>query len=133
MHWGRHFQLVLDDGDERTVVEFSDTRLAAHLDGRVWIADIVTVPCLNDRVRLLLTCLAHTRGIFSRCIIGLGTWRADIAMRCGIGATWRLGPRRGRGWHVSNCWAAWKGRQTLMCQSARLGHGANATSACRAD
>ncbi|MYM97901.1 hypothetical protein [Duganella vulcania] len=49
-------EVVMIDGDERTVAVLSDTRLAVHLGGRVWLADIVAVPCLNDRVRPLLKC-----------------------------------------------------------------------------
>lgn len=56
--------LVLNDGDERTVVALSETRLAAHLGGRVWLVDIVTVPCLNDRVRPLLKCPRAHEGNF---------------------------------------------------------------------
>lgn len=56
--------LVLDDGDERTVAVLSETRLAVHLGGRVWLADIVTVPCLNDRVRHLLKCPRAHEGNF---------------------------------------------------------------------
>lgn len=56
--------LVLDDGDERTVVAFSETRLAVHLGGRVWMADIVAVPCLNGRVRPLLKCPRAHEGNF---------------------------------------------------------------------
>jgi hypothetical protein len=56
--------LVLDDGDERTVVALSETRLAVHLGGRVWMADIVAVPCLNDRVRPLLKCPRAHEGNF---------------------------------------------------------------------
>lgn len=56
--------LVLDDGNERTVVALSETRLAAHLGGRTWLADIVAVPCLNDRVRPLLKCPRAHEGNF---------------------------------------------------------------------
>ena len=48
--------LMLDDGDVRTVVALTETRLAVHLGGRVWMADIVAVPCLNGRLRPLLKC-----------------------------------------------------------------------------
>lgn len=56
--------LVLDDGHERTVVALSETRLAVQLDGRVWMADIVAIPCLNDRVRPLLKCPRAHEGNF---------------------------------------------------------------------
>ncbi|MQA23642.1 hypothetical protein [Rugamonas rivuli] len=56
--------LVLDDGDERTVVALSETRLAVHLGGRMWLADIVAVPCLNNRVRPLLKCPRAHEGNF---------------------------------------------------------------------
>jgi hypothetical protein len=56
--------LVLDDGDERTVVALSPTRLAVHLGGRAWLADIVAVPCLNDRVRPLMKCPRAHEGNF---------------------------------------------------------------------
>lgn len=49
-------EVVLVDGDEHTVAVLSETRLAVHLGGRTWMADIVAVPCLKDRVRPLLKC-----------------------------------------------------------------------------
>jgi hypothetical protein len=52
-------RLVLNDGDVRTVVLLSETRLAAFLGGRAWVANIVAVACLGGRLR--------TRGIFNRC------------------------------------------------------------------
>jgi len=55
---------TLDDGDVRTVVALTETRLAVHLDGRVWMADIVAVPCLNDRLRPLLKCPRAHEGNF---------------------------------------------------------------------
>lgn len=56
--------VVLVDGAERTVAVLSETRLAVHLGGRVWVADIVAVPCLNDRVRPLLMCPRAHEGNF---------------------------------------------------------------------
>lgn len=56
--------LVLDVGLERTVAALSNTRLAVHLGGRIWLADIVAVPCLNDRVRSLLKCPRAHEGNF---------------------------------------------------------------------
>lgn len=56
--------LVLDDGDERTVVALSETRLAVQLGGRVWMADIVAVPCLGGRLRPLLKCSRAHEGNF---------------------------------------------------------------------
>jgi hypothetical protein len=49
-------EVVLVAGDQHTVAVLSETRLAVHLDGRAWLADIVAVRCLNDRVRPLLKC-----------------------------------------------------------------------------
>jgi hypothetical protein len=69
--------LVLDDGDERTVVALSETRLAVHLGGRVWMADIVAVPCLNDRVRPLLKCPRAHEGNFQSLYFRAG----DLACR----------------------------------------------------
>lgn len=57
-------EVVLVDSGERTVAVLSDTRLAVHLGGRVWLADIVGVPCLNDRVRPLLKCPRAHEGNF---------------------------------------------------------------------
>lgn len=48
--------VTLDDGDVRTVVALTEMRLAVHLGSRVWMADIVAVPCLNGRLRPLLKC-----------------------------------------------------------------------------
>ncbi|MEV4783403.1 hypothetical protein [Burkholderia sp. LMU1-1-1.1] len=56
--------VTLDDGEVRTVVALTETRLAVHLGGRVWMADIVAVPCLNDRVRPLLKCPRAHEGNF---------------------------------------------------------------------
>lgn len=57
-------EVVLDDDGDRTVAVLSETRLAVHLGGRVWMADIVAVPCLNDRVRPLLKCPRAHEGNF---------------------------------------------------------------------
>jgi len=56
--------VTLNDGDVRTVVGVTETRLAVHLGGRVWMADIVAVKCLNDRVRPLLKCPRAHEGNF---------------------------------------------------------------------
>lgn len=56
--------VTLDDGDVRTVVAVTETRLAVHLGGQVWMADIVAVKCLNDRVRPLLKCPRAHEGNF---------------------------------------------------------------------
>lgn len=56
--------VVLVDGAERTVAVLSNSRLAVHLGGRVWMADIVAVQCLNDRVRPLLKCPRAHEGNF---------------------------------------------------------------------
>lgn len=56
--------VTLTDGDVRTVVAVTETRLAIHLGGRVWMADIVAVKCLNDRVRPLLKCPHAHEGNF---------------------------------------------------------------------
>lgn len=57
-------EVVLVDGDEHTVAVLSETRLAVHLGGRAWFADIVAVPCLKDRVRPLLKCPRAHEGNF---------------------------------------------------------------------
>lgn len=57
-------EVVLVDGDEQTVAVVSETRLAVHLGGRTWLADIVAVPCLKDRVRPLLKCPRAHEGNF---------------------------------------------------------------------
>lgn len=57
-------RLVLDDGDVRTVVVLAETRLAVFLGGRQWVADIVPVQCLQDRVRPLLKCPRTHEGNF---------------------------------------------------------------------
>lgn len=56
--------VTLTDGDVRTVVAVTETRLAVHLGGRAWMADIVAVKCLNDRVRPLLKCPRAHEGNF---------------------------------------------------------------------
>ena len=56
--------VTLDDGEVRTVVALTETRLAVHLGGRVLMADIVAVPCLNDRLRPLLKCPRAHEGNF---------------------------------------------------------------------
>ena len=65
-------EVVLVDGDGHTVAVVSETRLAIHLGGRVWLADIVAVPCLKDRVRPLLKCPRAHEGNFQALY-----WRAD--------------------------------------------------------
>jgi hypothetical protein len=57
-------RLVLDNGEVRTVVLLSATRLAAFLGGRTWVADIVTVACLGGRLRPLLSCPRAHEGNF---------------------------------------------------------------------
>ena len=57
-------EVVLVDGGEHTVAVLSETRLAIHLGGRVWMADIVAVPCLNGRLRPLLKCSRAHEGNF---------------------------------------------------------------------
>lgn len=57
-------EVVLVDGQELTVAVVSETRLAVHLGGRAWLADIVAVPCLNDRLRPLLKCPRAHEGNF---------------------------------------------------------------------
>ncbi len=57
-------EVVLVDGDEYTVAVVSKTRLAVHLGGRMWLADIVAVPCLGGRLRPLLKCSRAHEGNF---------------------------------------------------------------------
>ncbi|WP_373991919.1 hypothetical protein [Duganella sp. BuS-21] len=57
-------EVVLVDGGEHTVAVLSETRLAVHLGGRVWMADIVAVPCLGGRLRPLLKCSRAHEGNF---------------------------------------------------------------------
>lgn len=49
-------RVVLDDGVTRTVAVLAETRLAVRLGGRQWVVDIVSVQCLQGRVRPLLKC-----------------------------------------------------------------------------
>lgn len=56
--------LVLDDGAVRAVVLLSETRLAAFLGDRAWVADIVAVACLGGRLRPLLKCPRAHEGNF---------------------------------------------------------------------
>ena len=56
--------LVITDGDIRTVVELTPTRLATKLGGLVWVVDIVPVPCLGGRLRPLLKCSRAHEGNF---------------------------------------------------------------------
>lgn len=70
-------EVVLVDGDEHTVAVLSETRLAVRLGGRTWMADIVAVPCLNNRVRPLLKCPRAHEGNFQSLY-----WRAgELACR----------------------------------------------------
>ncbi len=57
-------EVVLVDGDEHTVAVVAETRLAVHLGGRVWMANIMAVPCLNSRLRPLLKCPRAHEGNF---------------------------------------------------------------------
>ena len=57
-------RLVLDDGDVRTVVVLTETRLAVFLGDRPWIVNIVPVQCLQGRVRPLLKCPRAHEGNF---------------------------------------------------------------------
>lgn len=57
-------QLVLDDGDVRTVAVLTETRLAVFLGGRAWVPNIVAVQCLQGRVRPLLKCPRAHEGNF---------------------------------------------------------------------
>lgn len=70
-------RVLLVDGDERTVAVVSETRLAVHLGGRTWLADIVTVPCLGGRVRPLLKCPRAHEGNFQSLYVN----RAELACR----------------------------------------------------
>jgi hypothetical protein len=56
--------LVITDGEIRTVVELTPTRLATKLGGVVWVVDIVPVSCLGGRVRPLLKCPRAHEGNF---------------------------------------------------------------------
>lgn len=57
-------RVVLDDGGKRTVAVLAETRLAVLLGGRQWMVDIVTVQCLQGRVRPLLKCPRAHEGNF---------------------------------------------------------------------
>lgn len=57
-------RVVLDDGDVRTVVLLTETRLAVALGGRPWVVNIVPVQCLKNRVRPLLKCPRAHEGNF---------------------------------------------------------------------
>jgi hypothetical protein len=57
-------RLILNDGEVRTVVVLSETRLAASLGGQAWVADIVAVACLGGRLRPLLKCPRAHEGNF---------------------------------------------------------------------
>lgn len=70
-------RLVLDDDATRTVVMLAPTRLAVFLGGRTWIADIVPVKCLHDRVRPLLKCPRAHEGNFQ----SLYFWAGELACR----------------------------------------------------
>lgn len=70
-------EVVLVDGDEHTIAVVSETRLAVRLGGRTWMADIVAVPCLKDRLRPLLKCPRAHEGNFQSLY-----WRAgELACR----------------------------------------------------
>lgn len=57
-------RLVLDDGDVKTVAVLAETRLAVFLGGQQWVVGIVTVQCLESRVRPLLKCPRAHEGNF---------------------------------------------------------------------
>lgn len=57
-------RVVLDDGVRRTVAVLTETRLAVFLGGRQWVADIVSVQCLQGRARPLLKCPRAHEGNF---------------------------------------------------------------------
>ena len=58
------FRVVLDDGDVRTVAVLTETRLAVFLGARHWVVDIVSVQCLQGRLRPLLRCPRAHEGNF---------------------------------------------------------------------
>jgi hypothetical protein len=58
------YRVVLDDGVVRTVAVLAETRLAVFLGARHWVADIVTVQCLQGRLRPLLKCPRAHEGNF---------------------------------------------------------------------
>ncbi|MEF9926451.1 MAG: hypothetical protein RR804_01345 [Massilia sp.] len=57
-------RVVLDDGDVRTVAVLAETRLAVFLGARHWVVDIVSVQCLQGRLRPLLRCPRAHEGNF---------------------------------------------------------------------
>jgi hypothetical protein len=57
-------RLILDDGNVRTVVMLSETRLAAFLGGQAWVVDTVAVACLGGRPRRPLKCPRAHEGNF---------------------------------------------------------------------
>jgi hypothetical protein len=58
------FRVLLDDGDVRTVAVLAETRLAVLLGARHWVVDIVSVQCLQGRLRPLLKCPHAHEGNF---------------------------------------------------------------------
>lgn len=70
-------RLVLDDGDEHAVVVLSPTRLAAFLDVRTWLVDIVAVQCLKGRCKPLFRCPRAHEGNFQ----SLYYWAGELACR----------------------------------------------------
>lgn len=66
-------RVILDDGIVRTVAMLTQTQLAVFLGGRLWMADIVTVQCLNGRVRPLLKCPRAHEGNFQSLYFLQGT------------------------------------------------------------
>lgn len=62
--YGKSAQVILDDGEVRTVVVLAETRLAVFLGGKPWVVDIVPVQCLHGRVRPLLKCPRAHEGNF---------------------------------------------------------------------
>ena len=65
-------RLVIADGDVRTVVVLTDTRLAVGLGGRTWVVDVVAVPCLGGRWRPLLKCPRAHEGNFQSLYYRMG-------------------------------------------------------------
>jgi hypothetical protein len=57
-------RLVLDDGEVQTVAMLTETRLAVFLGDNPWVVDIVSVQCLQGRVRPLLKCPRAHEGNF---------------------------------------------------------------------
>lgn len=78
-------RLVLSQGNVRTLVLLSKTRLAAFLGGRAWVVNIVTVPCLGGRLRPLLRCPRAHEGNFQSLY-----WSgSEIACRTCLGLRYR--------------------------------------------